>query len=88
MKVVTMLRTCHACPAQWDGRTDDDRPVYVRYRGGYGYVTVGEPGEAHADVFGPAVGEWRGNHHLDGYLTYEELKERVPQIEWPATEVS
>ncbi len=27
--------TCHSHPAQWEGRTDDGRPIYVRYRWSY-----------------------------------------------------
>src|SRR5580704_10701635 len=32
------------CPAQYWGRTRDDRPVYIRYRNGRLSVQQGEPG--------------------------------------------
>jgi hypothetical protein len=28
-------------PSQWEGRTNDDRPAYIRYRHGYLSVQIG-----------------------------------------------
>lgn len=44
MRVVEVTKTCEACPAQWEGVTDDGRSVYVRYRHGYLLVTASAPG--------------------------------------------
>jgi len=38
LRVVRLSQTSPACPVQWEGRTSDDRPVYVRYR--FGYLSV------------------------------------------------
>jgi hypothetical protein len=32
MKLIELTRTCSDCPTQWDGRLDDGRVVYIRYR--------------------------------------------------------
>lgn len=34
-KVVELVQTCDACPAQWDGLLDDGRAIYIRYRWGF-----------------------------------------------------
>ena len=88
IKVVRMVRTCHACPAQWDGWTDDNRPVYVRFRWSHGYVVVGEPWQDIDTLspFGPMAAEWGNRDKPNGYLTYDELKAAVPSIDWPDTE--
>lgn len=36
-----LAQTCNFVPAQWEGRTADDRPVYIRGRGGILSVRVG-----------------------------------------------
>lgn len=41
-----LYKTCDACPSQWEGRTTDNRPVYVRSRSGRLTAGVGELGEA------------------------------------------
>lgn len=45
IRVMSAHRSCIACPAQWDGRTDDGRLVYARYRGSHGYVSVAPAGD-------------------------------------------
>jgi len=32
--VKKITKTCEACPSQWEGETDNDQQVYVRYRHG------------------------------------------------------
>ena len=32
MKIVELVLTCHAMPAQWEGRLEDNNYIYVRYR--------------------------------------------------------
>ncbi len=31
-RIVALRQTCVNCQASWEGRTDDERPVYIRYR--------------------------------------------------------
>lgn len=82
--VKELTQTCEACPAQWEGLTTDDRPIYVRYRHGYLSVRLGEKGatEAYAspEIFGLEIGE-----PLDGAMAYDELKQHTKDVvQWPA----
>lgn len=40
--VYDVKQTCGACPSSWEGRTEDGREVYARYRWGYLSVRVGD----------------------------------------------
>lgn len=39
LKVTEIAMTCSACPSQWEGRLEDGRHIYVRYR--HGHLTLG-----------------------------------------------
>lgn len=38
LKIVEYIKTCSACPAQWEMWVKNGRMIYVRYR--YGHLTV------------------------------------------------
>lgn len=63
IKLVELERTCCACPSQWEGRTENNKPVYVRYRWGYLSVRVGQKGDdiesavCGKEVFGEQLGD-------------------------------
>lgn len=38
MIVKNIIKTCTACPSQWEGHLEDGRMFYARYR--YGYLTI------------------------------------------------
>ena len=78
-----MTETCPACPAQWDGRTDDGKRVYVRYRWGWLSVRVGEGDDLYAAVNGEEVFAKECGEEYDGFMTLEELIEHTPDIQWP-----
>jgi len=59
-----IVKTCDACPAQWDAETEDGRYVYIRYR--YGFLSVSVDGER---IVGKEVGD-----PLDGVMNFDELK--------------
>jgi hypothetical protein len=89
MIVVTEIgQTCHACPSQWEGRTDDGDYIYVRFRWGFLAIGKGPTIEDAIDnaykqeeIFGRQL---KGS--LDGFLTYEELIETTKGfISWPET---
>ena len=42
INVASITRTTSACPAQWEGLTDDGKDVYVRYRSGWLSIEVGD----------------------------------------------
>ena len=41
IKVASVAQTCFACPAQWQGETEDGQEIYVRYRWGWLEVHLG-----------------------------------------------
>lgn len=80
--------TCGACPSQWEGTTDDDRRVYVRYRYGRLSVKMGPPGnhDEWAGVRGDEIFADTLGGNLDGVLTYDELGQMTAHlIQWPET---
>lgn len=40
ISVSEVVRTCHACPSQWEGTTSEGKRVYARYRWGFLRVDV------------------------------------------------
>lgn len=77
MKIVEITRTCIACPSQWEGVTEDNRWVYIRYRWGKLRANIGKIDSAGSDwtfddtkhVFTLELGD-----SFDGLLEYSELK--------------
>lgn len=82
VKIIKLKQTCSFCPSQWEGRTDDDRPVYFRYRWGFLCVEMGKPGETIMDVIGE--GEYLFQEQLgddlDGSMTTEEMKKVTKEV--------
>ena len=66
--VTELVKTCNACPAQWDGKTSDGGDLYIRYR--WGYLRVDLNGET---IWGAPVGE----DQWDGTLNEEQLAEHT-----------
>lgn len=76
--VVSLHQTCPACPSQWEGRLDDDRWLYARYRGGYLRVGLGATLDDAIDAHGPdALYEWHGGDCLDGLMETAELRDHL-----------
>ena len=72
--IKSLEKTCYACSAQWEGWTNDNRQVYIRYRHGFLSVRISEEGDdtEYAAVEGEEVyGEWIGD---SGYMSLDELK--------------
>lgn len=77
MITVTELRkTCDACPSQWEGKTSDNRQIYIRYRWGNLAVSVSEPNDTEiwAAVEGKYVYQKQVGDGLDGVMELDELK--------------
>jgi len=77
IKVNKIVKTCDFCPAQWEGITDDNRQIYVRYRLGTFSIKLGNPNdmEPFAAVNGTEVLRTDYGEELGGTMTYSELKE-------------
>lgn len=63
--IVKLKQTCHACPSQWEGKTDNGKDVYIRYRWGILRVDLNGSEIFCEDIAGDG---------LDGVLSTEELK--------------
>jgi hypothetical protein len=75
-KVVALKKTCTACPAQWEGRLEDGRTLYARYRWGHLSVGIGDDIDEAIDnglsedaLYADHVGDG-----LDGFLGFEDLR--------------
>jgi hypothetical protein len=84
--VKELTKTCSFCPSQWEGRTEDDKPIYVRYRWGHLSICLGQKGGSINDaVLGESVFESQLGDSLDGYLYDEELINATKGIiQWPS----
>lgn len=72
-RVAELAQTCLASPSQWEGRTEDDRPFYVRYRWGTLTVQLGEPGTADA-VEGELLFKADVGDKLGGWMDWSEVE--------------
>lgn len=85
INVVSVIKTCESVPAQWEGRTDDDCAVYVRYR--YGWLTIGvsEPGGSIDDAIdAPDAFASHCGAEFDGQMSAEELMQATVRLfSWP-----
>lgn len=85
--VLTLKKTCLACPSQWEGTLDDGRAVYARFRHGHLSVGIGETINGAVDnaMSGEALYEGEIGDRLDGFMDFEELKAQLRGlIEFPA----
>lgn len=75
MKVKSLVRTCSACPSQWEGELEDGRFIYIRFRwGNLGYGIGDTPKNA---VKNYRYGDNCGDCELDGEMSDGEMIERL-----------
>lgn len=64
MKTITkVVKSCDACPSQWDLTMEDGSSLYARFRHGWFYI--GQPGEP--------VWEHRPKDGSDGYMNTSDM---------------
>jgi len=75
-KVNKIIRTCSACPSQWEGTLSDGRMIYIRYRWGFLTVSVSDGPTNSIDdaVKGYKIYSEQIGDPLDGILGYGKLK--------------
>jgi hypothetical protein len=62
-------------PSQWEGKTDDGRSVYIRYRFARFSVQVSDPGGTVFDAIdSPDVVFKEFGHPMDGTLTFAQMR--------------
>jgi hypothetical protein len=90
IKIRSLTRTCRACPAQWDGETDDGRKVYVRFRWGRLSIRIGLVGDhsEFAAVRGEEIFTIDTGGGFNGRLDFSELKAMAGKtLEFPDKEI-
>lgn len=68
LRFTKLVRTCSACPSQWDAYDEDGRYYYIRYRSGW--LTVGpSAGRDYDEVYAERIGgEYDGSMEADEML--------------------
>ncbi len=86
IKIARMVKTCAACPSQWNGWSDSGNYYYFRYRNGTLRIDSSESKETFK-VFENTIFEKELDQLCDGFLEYTNLKEITKEfIELPETE--
>jgi hypothetical protein len=67
LKIISLSKTCEACPSQWEGKTAEGKKVYIRYR--WGRLTMYIDGQLE---FNGTFGD-----NLDGYMTDTQMLEHI-----------
>lgn len=70
LELISLEKVTEACPAQWEGHTDDRHFVYIRYR--FGRLSMRVDGKnVYSNVRGSA---------FDGSISQEEMLEELSQF--------
>ncbi len=78
MKKAKLRQTCSGCPSQWEGYTDKNEPVYIRFRYGYLSVSIGKIDQDIEEIYvGNESFGWQIGGGLDGFLSFQELKQKL-----------
>jgi hypothetical protein len=82
MKVTEITQTCSACPSQWEGKIEDGRMFYARYRWGCLSVRLSEtPTENLYEVLdGNTLIDLELGDEFDGVLSEGELVEQMEKV--------
>jgi hypothetical protein len=77
VKVTEIRRTCFACPAQWEGKTESGY-VYIKFR--WRTLAVRSGLTIKDAIAGPTIFEWHDTDDLGGFMEYDELKKLTAGI--------
>jgi hypothetical protein len=85
IKLKSLERVCPGCPMMWEGWTEDNLFVFIRYRWGFLRVLVGKtPNENYENdnifndsdlVYGKTIGD-----EYDGTMTNKEMMNHLKDI--------
>jgi hypothetical protein len=77
VKIIEIRRTCFACPAQWEGKTESGY-VYIKFR--WGTLSVRAGSTIKDAVAGPTIFEWHDDDEYGGFLEYDELRKITAEV--------
>ena len=82
LNVVKLRKTCMISPSQWEGKLDDGRMIYIRYRFGTLYIYVSKNKTNNiSDCFkNSPIYEERIGGAYDGLLEFDDLKKHTKDI--------
>jgi len=81
MKVKTIIKTCGACPSQWEGHLEDGRMFYARYRWGALGISLSEyPTDDVFIAMDNNIYNEQLSDGLDGVLDEDELKTEMEKL--------
>jgi hypothetical protein len=84
VKITEIRRTCFACPAQWEGKTESGY-VYIKFRSGS--LTIRSGSTIKDAIAAPTIFEWHDTDDYGGLMEYDELKKLTAGIlDLPDTE--
>ena len=63
MKITKLKLTCDVCPTQYEGWTDNNEFVYIRYR--YGFLSISVSGYV---IYSEQIG-----NGLDGFINLKDI---------------
>jgi hypothetical protein len=76
LKLTELNQTCSACPSQWEGKVEDGKMIYVRYR--WGNLEICISSKPTDDVMDAVMENYllyeTIGGEFDGSMTFEELK--------------
>ena len=82
LTAMTLVKTCPACPSQWEGKLKDGRMYYVRYRWGCLEATISK--DKTDDVMDAVGGEElhydEQGDDFDGAMDTHVMKERLSKV--------
>ena len=70
--ILRAVRTCDACPSQWDAWTDTGHYLYLRYRCGIGTAQAQPSSDPNTWTRNEPVAEF-GEPSLDGYISLTDF---------------
>ena len=77
MRKAKLIQTCEGCPSQWEGYTEDNEPVYIRFRYGYLSISIGKVNQNIEEIYGDESFGWQIGGEFDGFLSFEKLKQKL-----------
>ena len=76
-----LICTCSCCPSQWEGVTEKNEAVYIRYRWGCLTIELSKPDGTVSDAIrnGELIYSEQIGGGLDGDISQEEVKEIIEE---------
>jgi len=77
IKVVKLKNTCEVCPSQWEGVTDNNEPIYIRFRWNILSVRIGKKGVDIEDAVRGQIIFSKDSvtyNEYQGYMNYMQLR--------------